>query len=310
MARAKSEFKLIANSKAADNGEQKDYFAVYLADDGSVKAVDPVSSAAQEFLQQHPDAAHEADVRMKWGEVLMRAGDYRGARVQFGEAAGSTNDPSLKQNALFLEARAAVASMNPDELDAALSLLEQVASDKASPLAPQARLEQAMLQSALGKPEESVKILDNLAAEAKDPRLRFTARLKKGYALFSMGTKDKSHIQEAIKEWLAIAAEPDVLPAERNEALTQAAAASEQAGDIDGALAAYYKVLTAPRDSQPEYFWYYRAGFEAANLLDKGNRFQEAAAIYEKMAATPGPRADDARDHVKRLRLEKFIWED
>ncbi|HVE16175.1 MAG TPA: hypothetical protein VNB29_05535, partial [Chthoniobacterales bacterium] len=98
--------------------------------------------------------------------------------------------------------------------------------------------------------------------------------------------------------------------AERNEALTQAAAAFEQAGDSDGALAAYYEVLTAPRDKQPEYFWYYRAGFEAAKLLSDQGKFREAAAIYEKMAAAPGPRAEEAKDRVKRLRLENFIWED
>lgn len=307
--RARAEFRRVSNSTAAGRSDQKDYFAVYLADDGSVRAVDAVTRAAQDFLAMHPDSAHAAEVRMKWGEALMRAGDYRGARVQFEQAAQSAGDSSLQQSAKFLAARAAVGSMQPDEIGLAITQLEDVAQDKNSPLAEQARLEQALLQSTVA-PKDSLTILDGLAASTKDKRLKFTARLKKAEVLFAMGAKDAAKIQDAIREWRAVAADPDVLPAERNEALTRAAAASEQAGDLDGALADYYAVLTAPRDKQPEYFWYYKAGFEAAKLLADHNRLKEAAAIYDKMAAVPGPRANDAKQRVKRLRLENFIWED
>ncbi|HEY8902304.1 MAG TPA: hypothetical protein VIM48_01270, partial [Chthoniobacterales bacterium] len=70
------------------------------------------------------------------------------------------------------------------------------------------------------------------------------------------------------------------------------------------------EVLSAPRDKQPEYFWYYKAGFEAANILIARKRYKEAAAIYQKMADSPGPRAAEFSERVKRLRLENFIWED
>ncbi|MGH8048577.1 MAG: tetratricopeptide repeat protein [Chthoniobacterales bacterium] len=306
-AAAQSEFIRVANSKAAGREDQKDYFAVYLADDGSQRAVEAVTEAAQAFIAANPDSPRESDVRMKWGEVLMRSGDFRGARQQFEEAARNAADPATKQGAWFLAARAAIASMNPAELDAAIQLLEDVAQAKTEPLATQARIEQAMLQSALGHPKDAIAILDSLAA-SKYPRLRIIARLKKGETLLAMGATDKSQIDRAIGEWLAVAADPDVLPAERNEALTRAGAASAQKGDLDAALASYYEVLTAPRDRQPEYFWYYKAGFDAAQLLDAGKRYKEEAAIYEKMAGAPGPRADEFKDRLKRLRLENFIW--
>lgn len=54
VAGAKADFRLVANSKAAGVGDQKDYFAVYLADDGSMKAIDSVSSAAQDFSSAIP----------------------------------------------------------------------------------------------------------------------------------------------------------------------------------------------------------------------------------------------------------------
>jgi tetratricopeptide (TPR) repeat protein len=306
---ARKDFISVANSKAAGRENQKDYFAVYLADDGSARAVDAVTAAAAAFLSANPDSPREADVRMKWGEVLMRAGDFRGARQQFESAARVTNDASLKQSAWFFGARAAIASMNPAELDAAIQMLEDVAQAKSEPLATHARIEQAMLQSALGHPKDALAILESLAAKTKSPRLRIVIGMKKGETLLSMGATDKAQIDAAVGEWRSVAADPEALPAERNEALTRAAAASARKGDLDAALAAYYEVLTAPRDRQPEYFWYYKAGSDAAQLLETGKRFKEAAAIYEKMAAAPGPRADEFKERLKRLRLVNFIWE-
>jgi tetratricopeptide (TPR) repeat protein len=307
---AKSEYHRVANSGAAGSGDQKDYFADYLADDGSIACSAAVAQGAQDFLARHPDSPHEAAVRMKWGEVLARSGDYRRARVQFEEAAASTTDAALRQSALFLAARAAAKSMAPEELGEAISLFERVAEEKSGDLATRARWEQAMLQSALGHYEDSVSILDRILATTTDVRLRFAARLKKGDALFAQAGSKPGPGKDAIKEWRAIVNAPDVLPSERNEALTHIGAAHEQSGDHDAALSAYYEVLESPRDKQPEFFWYYKAGFAAAELLHKDKRFKEEAAIYEKMAAVPGPRADEARDSVKRLRLENFIWKD
>ncbi len=306
----RAEFRRVANSAAAGRGSQRDYFEVYLADDGSAKAADAVAAAAGRFLSDHPDSPREADVRMKWGEVLMREGDYRGARVQFEGAARSSADPALKQSASFLAARAAIASMNTAELESAVLMLEDVAQAKREPLASQARYEQALLQAALGRPKDSVAILDSLIAPTTEMRLRFAARLKKGEVLATSAGTDKSQLSAAITEWRAVAADAVATAAERNEALTRAAVANQQAGDTDAALASYYEVLTAPRDQQPEYFWYYKAGFAAAQMLEAQRRWKEAAAIYEKMAAAPGPRAAEFQERVKRLRLEKFIWED
>jgi tetratricopeptide (TPR) repeat protein len=308
---ARTDVLKISNASASGVSEQKDYFAVYLADDGSTRVTDQVARAAQAFLDAHPDSPHEAAVRMKWGEVLMRAGDYRGARVQFDQAGRSTDDPGIRQSALFLAARAAAGSMDPDELDNAIALLEEVAGeDKTSPLAGEARLEQAILQSALNRPGDSVKTLDSLIASTKDPRMQIEARMKKGEALLALGAKDPNRVLDAIQTWRDIATDTAAQPSERNQALTLAASASEQRGDIDGALAGYYEVLSAPRDKQPEYFWYYKAGFEAANILIDRKRYKEAAAIYQKMADSPGPRAAEFSERVKRLRLENFIWED
>jgi len=300
------DFRRISNSGAPAG--QADYFAVYALDDGSQAAIPAVSEAAKKFIEANPDSAREADVRMKWGEVLARGGDYRAARVQFEAAAGAARDRGVAASALFLSARSAARSMDPALLEQAVGLFEEVAKDD-GPLAAQARLEQALLQNAAGRPDAALVLFDDLIKETADARVRITAQMKKGDTLFSLGAKDPKRYAEAIAVWNEVAAVENCQPSERNEALAKSADARVKLGEFDAALSAYYRVLSAPRDAQPEYFWYYKAGFDAAHLLESRNQLKEAIAIYEKMAASEGPRSGEARDRVKRLRLENFIWE-
>jgi hypothetical protein len=306
---ARAELLRVANTPGeAPGSAQADYFSVYLADDGTIDAVDRVSAAAKEFLARNPDSANEAAVRMKWGEVLSRAGDHAGARAQFELAAASADDPKVAAEASFLAGRAANRSMDASQFEQAIVLFERVAEIGEPVLAEQARLEQAALRNALGQPAEAVKLLDSLIAATKNERLRVAAGLMKARTLIE--SEQPADVSAAIETLRAIADGESALPAERNEALVRLAGAYEKKGDFDGTLAAYYEVLNAPRDSQPEFYWYYRAGFEAARLLHEREMLKEEAAVLEKMASVKGPRAAEAAEAVKRLRLENFIWED
>ena len=62
--------------------------------------------------------------------------------------------------------------------------------------------------------------------------------------------------------------------------------------------------------AQPqEYFWFYKAGFDACRLSEAREQWKSAIAIYQKMAAIDGPRTEEARARLTQLRLEHFIWE-
>jgi len=86
----------------------------------------------------------------------------------------------------------------------------------------------------------------------------------------------------------------------------------EKQSDRAGALAAFYKILEdeARPDRRRELFWYYKAGFNAARLLEDDSKWESAAAIYEKLAASGGSRTEEAKERLKRLRLEHFLWAD
>src|SRR5438874_7009416 len=60
-------------------------------------------------------------------------------------------------------------------------------------------------------------------------------------------------------------------------------------------------------DRPHEFFWFYKAGFNAGQLLEADAKWESAAAVYEKLAAASGTRSDEARERLDRLRLEHFL---
>ncbi len=56
--------------------------------------------------------------------------------------------------------------------------------------------------------------------------------------------------------------------------------------------------------------WLFKAGFDAARLLEQSQSWKSAINIYTRLAALPGPQAEEAKRRAERLRMERFIWED
>ena len=62
---------------------------------------------------------------------------------------------------------------------------------------------------------------------------------------------------------------------------------------------------TAPEGR--DFFWFYKAGFDAADVFRLQGQWKSAVGIYDKMANLPGPRAAEARERAAQLRVEKFL---
>jgi hypothetical protein len=74
-------------------------------------------------------------------------------------------------------------------------------------------------------------------------------------------------------------------------------------------LATLYDVLSFGGDTSDE-LWFFRAGFDAAEILEARRSWSSAAAVYEKLTANPGPRSEEAKNRLEQLRLEHFLWPD
>ena len=287
--------------------ERADYLAIWL-EDATAGSEAKVIALAKKFIQEHESSGLVASVRMKLGEMYYRAEDFANAETQFELLAEQNAAGSLTDRALFFAGEAAMASMAGQSLDRALVLFDRVVQLNGE-LKWAARNEQAVIERKLGKPQDALVLYDevlNGAARAAEKR---EAICGKGDILFEMAASDPQNYQRAIEAYDKLAADRDAPAHWRNQALFKKGLCLEKNADRAGALASFYTVLDEGiRPDRPhEFFWFYKAGFNAGQLLEADAKWESAAAVYEKLAATGGTRSDEARERLDRLRLEHFL---
>jgi tetratricopeptide (TPR) repeat protein len=192
-------------------------------------------------------------------------------------------------------------------MEEAIEVFEQVVKS-GGPLALRVRLAQASFSTRSTTQRGTRGPRPDLESKP-DPNLRYAAVIEKGDTLFSQGAQDTTNYKTAIATWRQIADDPNVPKIWSHQALAKMGAAYEKLGNTDAALDCYYGVFSQGQKGGPEFFWFYRAGFDAGRLLESQRLWKEAIAVYEKIASVEGPRAEEARERVNRLRLENFIWE-
>jgi outer membrane protein assembly factor BamD (BamD/ComL family) len=280
---------------------------VFLGDTGEPESEEATIEEARSFLQTHPNSESEPEVRLKLGELLYRKGDFAAARVELEALARNFPDNTNVTPALFLAAKSAARIPTASAPDEAMLLFEEVASVP-GPLAHRARLEQAGIQSAVGKANESNVILDKILATDPTPDMKASALMEKGKNLYTLGDTDPSAYKAAIEVWKQIAMENSD-PDWRNQALARIGTAQEKTGDLNAALASYYEVFKPAAGEPVEFFWFYKAGFAAAMILESRKDWPEAIRVYELMASMEGPRSLEAKNRIQQIRLENFIWD-
>jgi hypothetical protein len=61
-----------------------------------------------------------------------------------------------------------------------------------------------------------------------------------------------------------------------------------------------------PECGPPEFFWFCKAGFNTARLLEEQQKWEAAAAIYEKLVAANGPRSEEANARLGQIASGAF----
>ena len=291
--------------------QRADYLEIWLNDAAEGKDESEVIAAAAAFLKQHPGSPFTAEVRMKLAEAYFRRQDFANAQTQFELLAQQNPDAPLLEKALFFAARSALSSMGAESLDHALALLDQVVKLNGE-LKWAARNEEAAIERRLGKNADALAIYDEvLKNDAKPPEHR-EALCGKGDVLYEMGATDPQNYRRAIEFYQQLATEPGVPAHWRNQAEFKKGKALEKLNDKTGALATYYSVLEegAEPARQHEFFWFYKAGFSAAHLLEEASDWKAAVAVYRHLASVGGVRSDEAKTRLTQLRLEHFLWEE
>jgi TolA-binding protein len=287
--------------------ERADYLTIWLEDatsGGEAKVIE----LAKRFIQQHESSNLVASVRMKLGEMYYQAEDFANAETQFELLTEQSSTGAFTERALFFAGESAMASMAAQSLDRALVLFDRVVQLNGE-LKWAARNEQAVIERKLGKPQDALPLYDEVLNGAARPGEKREAICGKGDIFFEMAATDPQNYQRAIEAYDKLAADRDAPAHWRNQALFKKGLCLGKKADRPAALASFYAVLDeGMRPDRPhEFFWFYKAGFNAGQLLEADAKWESAAAVYEKLAAAGGTRSDEARERLDRLRLEHFL---
>jgi predicted negative regulator of RcsB-dependent stress response len=299
-----------AGSLTAAAAERGDYLNIWVEEAAGGNET-KVIELAKRFLGQHGTSSFAPEVRMKLAELYYRRQDFANAQTQFELIAQQASDNSLGEKALFFAAESAMSSMGEHSLDRAIVLFDQVVRQNGV-LRWAARNEQAVIERKLGKPKDALALYDEVLKSDAGSSEKREALCGKGDIFFEMGATDPTNYQRAIEAYDQLGSDKDEPIHWRNQALFKKGLCLEKKSERPNALATFYKILE--EDMRPnrrrELFWYYKAGFNAARLLEEDSKWESAAAIYEKLAAAGGSRSEEAKARLTNLRLEHFLWTD
>src|SRR6266478_1504808 len=290
--------------------ERADYLSIWVEEAAGGNET-KVIELAEKFLEQHALSPFASEVRMKLAELYYRRQDFANAQTQFELIAQNNADSSLAEKAIFFAAESAMSSMGEHSLGRALVLFDQVVQ-KNGPLRWAARNRQAVIERNLGKAKDALALYDEvLKSDAPVSEKRETL-CGKGDVFSEAGATDPNNYERAIEAYDQLASDKDAPIDWRNQALFKKGLCLEKKGDRASALATFYKIVDdeARPDQHRELFWYYKAGFNAARLLEEDSKWESAAAIYDKLVAAGGSRSEEAKARVNNLRLEHFLWTD
>ena len=303
-------------ARAADSrptaaaAERADYLTIWVEESARGNEMQ-VIDLAKRFLEQHGGSPFASEVRMKLAELYYRRQDFANAQTQFEIIAQQNPDDSLAERVLFFAAESAMSSMGEHSLDQAIVLFDQVVQ-KNGPLRWAARNEQAVIERKLGKPKDALALYDEVLKSDAGLSDKREALCGKGDIFFEAGATDPNSYQRAIETYDQLASDKKAPIDWRNQALFKKGLCLEKKSDRASALATFYEILEGEgrADQRREFFWYYKAGFNAGRLLEEDSKWESAAAIYDKLAAAGGGRSEEAKARLNNLRLEHFLWTD
>jgi hypothetical protein len=210
--------------------------------------------------------------------------------------------------------------MSPDGVRHAMELFDRVVQGS-GPLRLYARQEQALVEVRRGHNKDAAIIYDDILRSNPDTTLRLAALCGKADCMVAAedGAAATSSTDGACAAAIAmydqVAADPDVTRPWRDEALYKKGRCLDKQGLAGQALAAFYDVLNGPaaapggKPQPPDFFWFDKAGFDAAAMLEAKSQWPGAISVLEKVAHAGGPRSEEARKRADELRLEHFVWD-
>ncbi|RBP40329.1 outer membrane lipoprotein YfiO [Roseimicrobium gellanilyticum] len=276
-----------------------------------------VTASGASFLSQWTESDWRDEVRMKVAQAYYRREEYARAVAEFETLAEEHADSPYADVAIFFAGKAAMAQLTPAGLERAIGLWAELVA-RESPLASEARRQQAVAKRRQGKEDEAMSVIDALLSSKPAPEgdARFDLIMEKGELLVLLARKDPKNLDDAAAVFRSVVEDKNATRAWRQRAGILLAQCHQQAGRRSAALEACFDVLegglsphAAMQLSLQDRVWIFRAGFMAIELLEAQKQWEAAARLADRLAKIGGERSDEAAQRAERLRLEHLIWE-
>ena len=295
--------------------ERADYLDFWIHENNS--SIDLVESKGNEFVQKWPNSPHSPEIRMRLGEIFYLNKDYSKALLNFEKLYTDYPNSILAMRSMYFAAHSAKLTLTEEGIERALNLFQKV-SESESQLSYKAILEKAKITLNKNLKDEAISHLNGLISSEASDKIKITALMLKGRALYEQGAASADKITEALKVFDMILEMEGLSVSSRNEAIFRKAKSFEFIAQNTKALELYYQILTAPRpplaiNEKPEMNWHFKAGFECIRILtNRGNNQDLRAAIIiaDQLANINGSRSPEAKVISERLKLENFIWDE
>jgi len=264
----------------------------------------------REFIARHPASAWAPDVQFWLGEHAYNLGDHVTAEAEFLRVAEAHAASPLADQALYRAGRSAAAA---HEFVRAIEHYSRLATTyPKSPYLPDARFAQGDALSELGRFDAALLLFDGLIKARPDSYLALLAWGRKGDCHFTLGGSDVARYAQALSSYQAVRDNPRASADLAMQADYKAGRCLERMGRPGEAFDRYMAVVyshaaerRAGRTGAP--VWFVRAAFGAAAIEERGERWREAANIYQRVVDDGGSAAADAAARIRKIRAEHWM---
>ncbi len=249
------------------------------------------------------------------GDVLMWLGDYYVSTKAAEQGEGyylqvATRLPSspLAPEALI---EAAKSAFQRGDTSRALSLSGQLFRDYSTTVPPamlaRAEMLQGDLLSSQGQYQDAIPHFTRIRDLVPDTDLANAASGRLGDMYYSLGDDNADNLGKAQEVFARLAADDKAAPAEREKTRFRLGKTLEKLNQPDKAIKEYLEIVyqwdvDAKAGKPRDWFYFLRAGSDAARLLLIQERYLEAARLYERLAASKLPGSEDAGLKAREIR--------
>lgn len=261
----------------------------------------------REFIETYPGSNWAPEVLFLLAEHAYNTGDYPQAHRAFLDITDRFPRHELADAALFW---AGSALLKQDSFLEAFTLFSRLVGDYPdSALLMDTRFAQGEALTELGEFSRAILAYDEIIKTAPDTLTADRARGRLGDCLFTLGATEPERYKEALETYQALYKKTDIPFELKLQALCKIARCEEKTGQTDAALEHYTEAVYSIGEhkealSPTAVLWFTRAALEAADLLERQQKWREAVHLYERIIQAEVPAADEADKLIRKIRQE------